>query len=546
VTEARIRKALPFLLLVTVLALVAAACGGGAEQPRVTRGGTMRVELSEPGSLDPPHGDDSEEIIIIRNMFRGLVQYDEKTAKVLPASATSWDVSSDAKKFTFHLRRDNKFANGEPVTADSFVRAFNRLTAKSEDAELAYHAASILGYKEHHDDGTAATLAGVRAVDDYTLEITLAEPDAEFVTKLGHTAFSPVPSQAAIDGQKPSWAEFPIGNGPFMMKEAWQHNQRITLVPNPNYYDKAKGPFLSEVIFVILADFDTAYTEWKAGNLDWTRVPTAVLREAEASNPGKFIKRPTTGINYLDVITTKPPFNNKLVRQAFSLAIDRRQISDAVFNGLQEPATGILPPSMPGYRKPVQGVGPCKYCRYDPTQARQLLQQSGVTITGKVPINYNAGAGHEQWLQAVAKNLKDNLGIDTQLLGKQPFSEYLKFLGGEQATGLGRLAWGMDYPTPDNFLFPLFHSKSIGLDNYSRYSNPAFDDLIARARAELDANKRLQLYQQAEDMVLEDLPIIPLWWRTQFRLARLDKFGGLDMDPFEDPTIATAYLKSTG
>lgn len=542
----RSSKALHLLLLLVALTLIAAACGGKKnEQPKVAQGGTVRIESSEPGSLDPPHGDDSEEIVVVRNMCRGLVEYDNKTAKTKPASALSWDTSADAKTFTFHLRKDNKFSNGEQVKADSFVRGYTRATAKAENAELAYHAASIVGYAEHHDAGTAANLAGVKAVDDYTLQVTLSEPDAEFVTKLGHTVFSPVPSDAAIAGQKPTWAEFPICNGPFKLKEAWKHNQSITLVPNENYF--GTKPHLNEVIFVLLTDFDTAYLQWQAGNLDWTRIPPSKLKEAEAQNVGNYIKRPTTGINYLQTYSDRAPTNNKLLRQAISLAIDRQTISDAVFNGLQTPATGIIPPSMPGYRKPgSDGVGACAFCKYDPAKAKTVLQSANISNLGKINLNFNAGAGHEQWIQAVAKNLKDNLNIDTNLNGKQPFSEYLKYLGGTASTGLGRLAWGMDYPTPDNFLFPLFDSKSIGQDNYSRYNNPAFDALITKARGTLDATARLKVYQDAEDLIVQEMPIIPLWWRTQFRLVRNNKFANLDMDPFEDPTITTASIKSTG
>lgn len=544
-----VRRSSKHFLLATLLglALIATACPQQAEEPdteaspQAKRGGTLNVELSEPGSLDPPHADDSEEIIIVKNVFEGLVTYDDATAEVRPGTATKWSANADNTVWTFTLRKDNKFSNGEAVTAESFVRGWTRGTSQAEEAELAYHLAGIQGYKEHNEDGAPA-LSGVKAKDASTLEVTLSAPDPEFAVKVGHVAFMPVPSDAVIAGQKPSWAEFPIGNGPFMLKgpEPWKHNQEVRLVPNPDYKGGSKSPLLDEVVFKILADFDTAYLEWQAGNLDWTRIPPPKLAEAESQNQGKTIKKPTTGLTYLDIITTKAPLDNRKLRQAISAAIDRDGINKAVFNGLQAPATGIIPTGMPGSRS----SGPCKYCKYDPAQAKKLFEESGVKLPLKVQLHFNAGAGHEQWVQAVADNLKTNLGIEAELVGRQPFSEHLKFLNSDAAAGLARLAWGMDYPTPQNFLFPLFGTESIGHDNYSQYSNKEFDDLLKKAGTIKDNDDRIEVYQSAEDIILEDMPVAPLWFRVQFRLVRKDKFGGLDMNIFEFPTLTTAFVKS--
>ncbi|MGH7425509.1 MAG: peptide ABC transporter substrate-binding protein, partial [Candidatus Methylomirabilales bacterium] len=413
----RTRKGLALPALLVSIALVASACRK-VERPRepLTKG-LFRVEEGEPGSLDPPHADDSTEIVVVKNIFEGLVTYDDKTAAVGPGMATKWEQNPEATQFTFTLRRDATFSNGEPVTAESFVRGWTRATAREEDAELAYHLSGIKGYKEHHDAGTAANLEGVVAKDRFTLEVTLSGPDPEFVIKSGHVAFMPVPKQQTIRAQNPSWGEFPIGNGPFMLKgpEPWKHNQSITMVPNAKYRGGRPRPSLSEVRFVVFQDLETAYAEWQAGNLDWTHVPPGKLKEAEEKNPGNFLKRTSAGLTYLDTITDKAPTNNKLFRQAISLAVDREAINQAIFNGLQQPADSIIPPRMPGYRQ-----GACKFCTYDPARAKQLFKDSKVRIRGKLAIYLNAGAGHEEWMQAVGAQIKTNLGIDYQVATKGP------------------------------------------------------------------------------------------------------------------------------
>jgi oligopeptide transport system substrate-binding protein len=533
-----------FLGLVLASGLVAAACQPGQQAPQVVGGGTFRVELSEPGALDPPHGDDSEEIVIVRNIFEMLVNYDDETAELGPGVATKWEANDDFTVWTYTLRDDAVFSNDEPVTAESFVRGWTRTTSQAEEAEIGYHLGGIQGYAEHFEEG-APTLSGVEAVNNTTFRVTLTEPDPEFVVKSGHTAFAPIPSDATIAGQKPSFAENPIGNGPFMLKqpEPWKHNQSVTMVPNPKYVGPRQKPVLDEVVFVILADFDTAYLEWQAGNLDWTRIDPAKLAEAEAQNAGKFLKQATAGFNYLAPNANKPPSDNKLFRQAVSLAVDREAINRSIFNGLQQPADSIVPPIMPGYRK-----GSCKLCKYDPAMAKQLFQQSGVQLTGPLPLYFNAGAGHEGWMQAVSDQIKTNLGIETRLEGIQPFSAYLGFLGSPLRAGaapgsVNRLAWGMDYPTPWNFLWPLAHSKSA--DNHSNYTNPAFEAKIASANQERDEADRIKIYQEAEDILLEDMAFIPMWFRVQFRLVNTQQFTGVAMDWNEWPTFTTMSRKAT-
>jgi oligopeptide transport system substrate-binding protein len=549
------RRRSPHMALLAVLLLIAllgAACGdsggdddnggsAGGEEP--TRGGEIRVESQEPGSLDPPLSSGSEDARIVRLVFDGLVGYDQETAALEPRVATEWESNDDATEWTFKLREGTKFSNGEEVTAESFVRGATRAASPdiyNNPDGLGYHLDGVEGVAEH-SAGTAPDVEGIEAVDDYTLKFTLTAADAEFPVKAGHNPFYPIPSEEAMAAQQPSWAEFPIGNGPFKLKEAWKHNQSITLVRNDEYY--GDEPYLDQVNFVITADLDTAYVNWQAGNVDWTRIPPPKTQEARQQNEGNYLIRDMAGFEYLAFTLQHAPMDNKLFRQAVSLSIDRQAISDAVFFGLRTPAAAIVPELMPGSR--VDGAdGPCEYCEHDPDRAKQLFEQSGVNLD-KLTLHFNAGAGHDEWMAAVAQQVSQTLGIPveaipatTQFTGSAGYTGWMK--SGAPASA-NRLAWSLDYPTPDNFLYPLLFSTSS--DNKPNYNNPEYDELILEARTELESDARIALYQEAEDLALEDMPLIPLWWRTQLRLVKLDKFGGLEIDPFEDPTLRTAYIK---
>jgi oligopeptide transport system substrate-binding protein len=518
------------------LLLLMTACPSDPPPPPAAN--SIRIESSEPGSLDPARADDPDEIMVVRNVFKGLVDYNPVTAAVQPASALSWRVGSDARQFTFNLRKTNRFSNGEVVTADSFVRAFNRAASKAVGSPLATQFSNIVGYKDYRD-ATADNLAGVLALDEFRLQITLSTPDADFIAKLGQTIFSPIPSEAAISTQKPSFGEHPIGNGTFMVDE-WKHNEAVRLVPNPRWY--GAKPALGEVTFVLLSDLDLAYDQWQAGNLDWTRVPPAKERQAEAENPSRIIKKSPSTLQYLVAITNLPPTQNVLLRQAISYAIDRRAISQKLSAGLNPPATGLLPPGMPGHRDAgTSSTGPCFYCTYNPGKARDLLKDSHVPSGTTITIAFPAGLGVDAWATQVAAYIKANLGLPTRLVSKRPYSDYRTFLAGTPAGLLGSLSLTMAYPSPENFLRPMLSRG--GEANYSRWSNPAYDDFIAEARTERNDVVRIDRYRRAEDLVLANLPVVPLWWRGELRLVNISRFTKLDMDPFGYPTLETTVPK---
>jgi oligopeptide transport system substrate-binding protein len=528
-----------------VLSLLIAcqACVGGDPDPKPERGGSIRVEGNEPASLDPAQANDSAETRIVRNLFRGLVLFDEHRGKIQPASATDWEISSDARTFVFRLRNENVFSNGEPVRADSFVRAFDRATAPSGASPLAAFFANIVGYEDRRA-GRAPSLAGVDALDEFTLRVMLTEPDAEFISKLTHPVFSPMPSDATMLSRKPSWGEAPIGNGPWQMKEPWKHNESIVLQPNPRYTGSDR-PLLDEAVFVLLDDANVSYDQWLAGNLDWTHIPGERLARARAENPGEVIIKVTPRLAFLVAFPATAPTSAPAFRQAISLALDRAALArSAVPGGLARAATGFVPPGVPGYREPGPDVlAPCESCRFDAALAKRLLAESGARLSRPVTVSFTPIGDQARWAGAVANALKQNLGVNTQTANVRPPSDYLSALRRGRLQGLAAFEVTMVTPSLDELLASLFHSSGVGTTNLARYQRRDVDGLIDAARAEPDDSERLDLYQEAEDRILQDLPIIPLWWMSEIRLARLSKFGGLGMDLFGDPTITTAFLK---
>lgn len=528
-------------LLVSLVASVQ-ACDRGPD-PTPQRGGSIRVEGDEPASLDPAQAGDPAETRIIRNLFRGLVQFDEHRGAIQPASATEWDVSSDALTFVFTLRNENVFSNGEPVRAENFVRAFDRATAPSASTPLAASFANIVGFADRRA-GRAPSLAGVDALDELTLRVRLAEPDAEFISKLVHPVFSPVPSDATMVSRKPSWSEAPIGNGPWQLKEPWKHNESIVLEPNPRY-TIGDRPLLDEAVFVLLDDTNVSYEQWLAGNLDWTRIPSERLERARAENAGEVLTKITPRLAFLVAFPATPPTSDPAFRRALSLALDRSALArTAVPGGLAAAATGLVPPGVPGYREPGPDLlAPCGSCGFDAALAKRLVAESGIRLSRPLTISFTPIGDQARWAGVVSNALKQNLGIDTETSSVRPLSDYLTALRRGRVQGVGAFEITMATPSIDELLAALFHSSAVGTTNLARYERRDVDGLIDAARAEPDDSERIDLYQEAEDRILQDLPIIPLWWMREIRLARLSKFGGLGMDLFGDPTITTAYVK---
>ncbi|WP_055492376.1 ABC transporter substrate-binding protein [Streptomyces sp. TP-A0356] len=535
-----------------VIALAATACGGsdsgsGGGSGSAKAGGTFRMGITEPVAIDPYNAQESEGTLVASNLFTGLY-LPTADGQVVPALATSKEVSADGKTWTFKIKQGTKFTNGEPVNAEAFIRGWNRVAQKSAASDVAYHLAGIAGF-DQVQAGKATSLSGLSAPDPYTLQVKLSAADFEFYIKTTHTVFSPVPKVAG-DAKNKTYNEAPIGNGPFKMQGKWEHNKSITMVRNDDYgltkahLDKVQVDILNSNNGVTLE-----YQGFESGQYDWARMPTPQLPAAKAKYDaqGEWIAQDTNGMNYLLPVTDNGPLKDVKARQAVSYAIDRDAIIKGVFQGMQTKSTTILPPVF----KDVYQKDLCATCvKQDKAKAKQLAAEGGLKPGSTIQVAYNTGAGHEEWIQAVKQQLEDVLGVKVQSVGK-PFAELLADEQKAGASGLYRYAWGADYPTPDNYLYPLLDTASINKDasgkvtgdNRARYSNKAFDDLVAKARATKDQAGRNALYKQAEKVALDDQALIPLWNRTQLRLANTKKFANIKLDFHEDPNLAEISLK---
>jgi oligopeptide transport system substrate-binding protein len=543
------RRSASFVAVAASVALAATACGGDSGSSGNDGdgggGGTFRLGITEPVAIDPYNAQESEGILVTKQLFAGLTDATAE-GEVVNVLAEEITQNDDCTEWTFTLKEGTEFSNGEPVDAQAFLRGWNRAAVQSAASDVAYHLGGIEGFSEVNE-GTATELSGATAPDDSTIVVALSEPDCEFDAKTTHPVYSPVPEVAGA-ADNAEYNDMPIGNGPFKMAEPWQHDSSITLVRNDTY-GAGEPANLDRVEITILNPDNAAdleYQGFQAGQFDWARLPTPQLSAAKQrfEPMGQWIEQNTNGMNYLLPIHDSPPFNTVQAREAVSWAIDRDAIISGVFQGFQTKASTLVPPAFDDFYQ----EGACESCAQgpDPQRAQQLAQEAGLPPGTQIKLAYNTGAGHEEWIQAVSAQLQEVLGWQVELVG-QPFPELLAAQQAVGATGLFRFAWGADYPTPDNFLYPLLATPAINKnaegmvqgDNRARYSNPAFDELVLQARAATDEAERTRLNQEAEKIALADMAMIPLWNRTQFRLFNSNDFTDVQMDFNENPNLAT-------
>jgi ABC-type transport system substrate-binding protein len=548
------RKKHVWLALVLAVALIGTmvvftACGdegttdttGAGGKP--VKGGTFSFYIGEPAFIDPVNGQESEGIQVINSVFDSLLAFDFKAGKLVPAAAESWESNADATVWTFKLNEDGKFHNGRKVTAADFKYAWERICNPVNESEISYHLSAVKGFQAMQD-GAATELEGVKVVDDYTLEVTLEYPFADFEFVVSHPSLCPVPKEE-VEKDAAAFAEKPVGNGPFMMAEPWAHDQYIKVVRFDDFY--GEEAYLDGVDFKIFKDDETAFLEFKAGTLDFTVIPSGQVKAVAAEygesadgytvEPGKqVLLGPEVSIYYLLLNTKDEIIKNVDLRRALSLAIDRQAICDAVYEGMRVPATGIVPSGILGYLD-----NQWAYCKYDPEQAKELLAKAGYPNGEGLPeisIGFNSGRGHEDVMALVQANFLD-IGVKSKLDGVE-WAQYLDKLDAGEFQ-VGRLGWLADYPIMDNFLFPLFHSSSA--DNHSFYNNPAVDEALMAARSNPDLDSRIKAYQEVDRMIGDDAPVIPI---NVYRHGRVgsDRIHGFVFDNMGLANLSVVWISA--
>jgi oligopeptide transport system substrate-binding protein len=510
-------------------------------------GGTFKLAIGEPTAIDPYNAQESECLLVAQYLFTGLIQVDPD-GEVEPGVADKWESNKDCTEWTFDLKKGTKFHNGEEVTSASFKQAWERVAAKASASEVSYHLQGIEGFDEMQA-GSANALSGVNASDPAKLVVKLTDPNCEFYLRTYHTVFAPVPKVAGKVANNKAFIEAPIGNGPFAMDGKWQHDKGLTLKRFADY--GAGDPAYLEKVEITIAANGAAdeYQGFQDGTFDWARMETPVLSQARSTYLPKkqWITRNTNGMNYLLVMSTQKPLDSADARKAVSMAIDRDAIINSVFQGSYSPSSTLVPPVF----KEAYQEGVCKACTYDVDQAKSLAKSAGLTPGTELKMQFNTDQGHDEFMAAIKDQLQENLGLKVDMTSV-PFDDMLNNEQQPTATGLFRAAWGADYPTPGNFLQPLLSTDAIGAeadqpttgDNRGRYSNTEFDDLLAQAQADPDEAERTKLYQQAEKIAIgDDQALIPLWNRTQHRLANTEDFINVRMDFSENPDLSVISIK---
>lgn len=517
--------------------------GGAAATSKV-----FRMNLStEPPSLDPAQAQDQVSNTVLTGLYEGLTRKDENGQNV-PGIAEKWDISEDGKTYTFHLRTDAKWSNGDPVTAGDFEFAWKRAldpNLKPEPSQYAYQLYYIEN-AESYNTGKGATVdqVGVKAQDDHTLVVKLNSATPYFLSLMSFQTFFPV-HKSVKDNE--AWAtdvSTMITNGPFKMKD-WQKNTSIKIVPNENYYAKDQIK-LAGVEFSEVADSATELSMYQTDQLDWAGKPTGEmpadqLESLKASNPNEFKQKGTASIYYYLFNTTEAPFNNEKIRKAFSMAITRQDITDKVVRGGETPAYGVVPPGIAGEKGEYRSEVSDKYFEENFDEAKKLLAEGmaelKLTKLPAIKLTFNTSDNHKKIAEAVAEMWRKNLGVEVGIENQ----EWGVFLENRNKLNyqVARAGWGADYNDPMTFI-DLFTSKSG--NNNTGFASKEYDDLVAKAYASADAKERMALMSQAEKLLIDTRAIMPIYYYSSVYMQK-EGFKGIFIDYKGDIDYTRGYFE---
>ena len=499
-------------------------------------GGGKLVRLYiDPPTLDPHLTTDATSAQIIIEVFGGLVTID-KDLNIVADLAEDWELSSDGRVYTFHLRPGATFHDGRQVTADdvqwSLERATNPLT---ESPVVDQYLGDIVGVKEKLN-GDAQSISGVRVIDESTLEITIDAPKSYFLDKLTYpTGF--VLDRENVESNPRNWFRHPNGTGPFKLAQ-YDVGEMMLLTRNDNYH---LGPaHLAEVEMILSGG--TSMLMYENDEIHISGVALADLDRL--LDPGNSLNAelrrapPSFSVQYIGMNVNEPPLDDPKVRQALNLAIDKQEIASIVLGDQVVPAQGILPPGFPGFNENLRGY------EFDPVKARRLLGESSygddrenmppVTITTAGSFGATVSLDMEVILQMWEKNL----GIQAEFQQTE-FATFLKDLH-KRRFQMFDIGWIADYPDPENFLDILFHSESS--NNHTNYHNPQVDALLEQARTETDEVVRYQIYNQVEQQIIDDAPWVPLWYSGERYVLVKPNVKDYLLPPLYIPRLRYVYL----
>ncbi len=527
-----------------VLALALSACGsgegdeGGGGSDGGETSGSVTVNGCDPENpFIPANTNETCGGNPLDQVFTGLVTYNPETAEAENAIAASIEPNDDSTEFTVTLNEGWTFHDGTPITAASFVDAWN-FSAYGPNAYLnSYFFEPIEGFADVQgedangdeiitpDEASAEEMSGLEVVSDTEFIVTLESPGSQFPIRLGYTAFSPLP-ESFFDAPE-AFGDSPIGSGPFEFV-SFEPNRSIKLTAFEDY--QGRKPSVKDVEYKIYGDLDAAYADLLAGNLDILEdIPTSALADATYESDlgeGKFANMPIGVIQTISLPLYVEAYADPDLAKAISMAIDREAVIEVAFPG-RIAATSFAAPVVNGY---VQGA--CgSVCEFDPAGAKELFDSTG--FEGPLTLSYNADGDHKTWTEAACQSISDALAVECVATPVVDFATFRSQINADEMTGLFRTGWQMDYPSIENFLVPLYATGASANDG--GYSNPEFDALLEEAAA-LEGDEAVEKYQEAEALLFEDLPVIPLWynnlaagWSDNVDVVPFTPFGVADL-----------------
>lgn len=519
------------------VALAATACGGGDGGGSDT-GAVLSASWGDPQNpLEPANTNEVQGGKVLDMIFRGLKRYDPRTGEAKDMVAERIE-TSDSQNFRVTIKDGWTFSDGEKVTARSFVDAWNYGASLKNNQRNSYFFGYIEGYdKVHPEEGgpqTADTLSGLKVVDDRTFTVRLTQKFSTFPDTLGYNAFAPLP-RAFFDDHD-AWVKKPVGNGPYVV-DSYTRGSQMALRTREDYPgpDKAQN---GGVDLKVYTDNNTAYTDLMAGNLDLADdIPAAQLKNVRNDLGDRYLNTPAGIIQTLAFPHYDRNWSTagaEKVRKGLSMAIDREQITDTIFQRTRTPATDWTSPVLGedgGFQEGLCGEA----CEYRPDEAKRLIEEGGGLPGGKVTITFNADTGsHREWVNAVCNSINNALD-DERACTANPvgtFADFRNQITDRKMSGPFRAGWQMDYPLIQNFLQPLYYTDASSNDG--KWSNEEFDDLVDRANRETDDARAVDLFQQAEEVVRDHMAAIPLWYQNG-SAGWSERLSDVRLNPFSVP-----------
>ncbi|MBB6716781.1 peptide ABC transporter substrate-binding protein [Clostridium gasigenes] len=524
--SSKMKKLCALALSLVLGTSVLAGCGG--KDSSASKQQVIYNLGADPKTLDPQLNTASDAGNIILNAFDGLTRMD-KDSKAAPGVAETWDVSPDGLKYTFHLRKNSKWSDGKDVTANDFKYAWLRALDSKTAADYAYQLYYIKGGEEYNTNKGTAEQVGIKVVDDYTLEVELVAPTSYFTQLTAFATYMPV-RKDIIEANGDAWATKPesyISNGPFKMTD-FRMKDAIVLVKDENYWDAANVK-LDKIDIRMVTENTTSYAEFKAGTFDMiNEVPPAEVESALKDKNAAVFKEFGTYFMCLNVGNNTDALNpeavkalgNKKFRQALSVAVDRTALVENVTKGQQVPAVGFTPPGAPT----PDGKDFSESKKYiEPTgnieEAKKLLAEAGYPNGQGLP-KFNLSINSEGVHSAVAQYLQSvwkEIGVETEI-SSQEFKVYQQ-VRKDGKYMIGRHGWSGDYVDPITFLDMWITN---GGNNEAGYSNAKYDALIEEAKTTPDEAKKYEALRNAEDILMDEMPVIPLYYYTKVRAIKED------------------------